>query len=83
MSNEDQLAQLQNILPHSLSMEMSMKVGDFKEPQLLRDLVNAKAAFIRERGGKEAHLAEAELHQPSPAVPSHAPFGQGDAYEDV
>ena len=30
MSNEDQLARLQKILPHSLSMEMSMRVDDFK-----------------------------------------------------
>ena len=81
MSNEDQLAQLQNILPHSLGMEMSMIFGDFKEPQLLRDWMDAKAAFIRERGGKEAHIGEAELHQPPPAMPAQDPSGQGDVYE--
>ena len=81
MSNEDQLAQLQKILPHLLSMEMSMRVDDFKELQLLRDWMDAKATFIRERGGKQAHIAEAELHQPPPALPSQDPSGQGDVYE--
>ena len=47
MSNEDQLAQLQKILPHSLSMEMSMRVDDFKEPQLLREWMDAKATLLR------------------------------------
>ena len=58
-----------------------MRVDDFKEPQLLRDWMDAKATFIRERGGKEAHIAEAELHQPPPAMPSQDPSGQGDVYE--
>ena len=71
MSNEDQLAQLQKILPHSFSMEMSMRVDDFKEPQLLRDWMDAKATFIQDRGGKEANIAEAELHRPPcNAIPS-------------
>ena len=43
--------------------------------------MDAKATFIRERGGKEAHIAEAELHQPLPAMPSQAPSGQSDVYE--
>ena len=73
MSNEDRLAQLQKILLHSLTMEMSMRVDDFKEPRLLREWMDAKATLIRERGGKEAHIAEAELHQPPPATPSQAP----------
>ena len=59
-----------------------MRVDDFKEPQLLREWMDAKATFIRERGGKEAHVAEAELHQPPPAMPSQAPSGQGDVYEE-
>ena len=73
MSNEDQLAQLQKFLPHSLSMEMSMRVDDYTEPQLLQDWMDAKATFIRERGGKEAHIAAAELHQPPLTMPSQAP----------
>ena len=81
MSNEDQLAQLQKIPPQSLSMEMFMRVDDFKEPQLLRDWMDAETTFIRERGGNEAHIAEAELHQPPPAMPSQDPSGQGDVYE--
>ena len=59
MSLEDQPAQLQKILRHSLSVEMCMQFDDLKEPPLVRDWVHAKATLIRERGGKEAHTAEA------------------------
>ena len=81
MSDEEQLAQLQKILHRSPSMEMSVRVIDFKEPLLFREWTDAKAACIRERGGKDAHVAEVELHQPPPAAPPAAPSGQGDVTE--
>ena len=58
-----------------------MRFEDFKEPQLLRDWMDAKATFLRERGGMEGHIVEAELHQPPPVLPSQDPSGLGDVHE--
>ena len=63
-SDEDRRGQLMKILPSSLSMEMSMTADDKPSYAALREWMTLKATFIQERGGKEAHLAEAELHDP-------------------